>query len=67
MRAGDVLEWIAGACLTAAALLHWGLPAALVVAGVVLAYEAQCYGGRRIPLPKVSLKVPKLRRRGGDA
>lgn len=44
MRVGDILEWLAGAALVAAAYLATGLAwPPLVAAGIVLAYEAQCH------------------------
>ena len=47
---GDVLEWLAAVLLVAAAYVGTGLPLALAVAGVALAYFAQCYGAT--PWPK---------------
>ena len=40
---GDVLEWLAGACLVVAAYLWAGTAPALAAAFLVLFYEAQCY------------------------
>jgi hypothetical protein len=65
MRLGDLLEIVAAACLTAAAYLAWGLPAALLVAGVALAYEGQCFGSH--PLPKIKLPKVRLLRRKRNA
>jgi hypothetical protein len=52
---GDVLEWLAAACLVAAAYLWSGWVLTLAVAGVSLAYFAQVYD--RAPKPQ---KVPEL-------
>lgn len=59
MRIGDILEWLAVACLAGAALTLGGLAPTLLVLGVALFYFGQCYGGSPLPVPK----RPKLRRR----
>jgi hypothetical protein len=46
---GDVLEWIAAVAFVAAAFIFAGLALALVVAGVALVYEAQCYSSALPP------------------
>lgn len=60
MKLGDVFEWLAGAAFAVAAYLAsrevWP---ALLVAGVVLAYEAQCHASTGVPrLPR----LPRPRR-----
>ena len=57
---GDILEWFAAGFLIAAAATGLGVWCALLVAGVALAYFAQCYDG---PLPAISLHMPQLRRK----
>lgn len=52
MRVGDCLEVVSGVCLTAGAGLLAGLGVALIVAGLVIGYLAQCYG--TTPLPHVA-------------
>lgn len=41
MSLGDLLEWVAGGLLVAAAFLWFGLPAALLAGVVALFYLAQ--------------------------
>lgn len=43
MTVGDVLEWLAAVAFVAAAFVFAGLALALLVGGLALAYEAQCY------------------------
>ena len=73
MKVGDILEWLAGAAFTASAYLAthaaW---ATLIVAGVALAYFAQCYASHAITRP--NLRIPRvivaarraLRRKAGE-
>ena len=50
MSIGDLLEWLAAAAFVVAAYLWSGTVLALGVAGLFLAYEAQCYSGKvRLP------------------
>ena len=46
---GDVLEWVAGACLVTAAYLAAGDAAAFATAGGFLAWEAQVLAGFNLP------------------
>lgn len=55
MRLGDVLEWVAAACLIGAAYLWQGIPLALLAASVALAYLAQVEA-------ETPLRKPRLRR-----
>jgi hypothetical protein len=47
---GDLLEWLAAACLVAATSLFVGLALALVVAGVCLVWFAQCHARDEVTL-----------------
>ena len=61
VRIGDVLEWLAGAAFTVSAYLATQLAwTAVAVAGVCLAYFAQCYSTHpvRISRPRW-LRLPK--------
>jgi hypothetical protein len=49
MRVGDVLEIVAGVCLTVGAGSLAGTGVALIVAGIVIGYIAQCYGTTELP------------------
>lgn len=51
MSVGDLIEWLGGAALVAAAFIWSGLVLALAVGGVFLLYEAQCYSSQRISPP----------------
>lgn len=55
MRVGDILEWLAAAAFTVGAYLatHHPWPAVLV-GGLALAYEAQCYATATFSRPKWS-------------
>lgn len=55
MTIGDVVEWVAGGLLTAAAWSAGGLAAGLGAAAVFCFYEAQVLAGDEIP------KLPNLR------
>jgi hypothetical protein len=56
MYLGDFLEWLAAAALVTAAFLWSGLILALAVAGVWLAYFAQCHDGTKLVLPRLRLR-----------
>lgn len=58
MRVGDVLEWLAAAAFITAAYLWHGVIPAVLVAGVFLAYEAQCYSEHTI-----TIRPPRIKRR----
>lgn len=63
MTVGDVLEWLAAAAVAAAAFLWAGPVLALVVLGVVLAYEAQCYDSAVPPIhPVRAMKARRAKR-----
>jgi len=51
MRVGDLLEIGSGVCLAVGAGLLGGLGVGLIVAGLALGWEAQCYG--TTPLPRI--------------
>lgn len=59
MRVGDLLELIGAGCLVAAGCLQVGLWVALIVAGVALVYEGQCYGTQPLPRPKLPRRKAK--------
>lgn len=64
---GDAIEWCCGALLTVGAYFatHLGWPP-MFVGGLFLGYEAQCYAGHKMFLPKLpKLRLP--RRRHKDA
>jgi len=61
MRVGDLLELLAGACLAVGAGLIGGIGVGLVVAGVCLAYEGQCFG--TTPLPRIARERGRWRLR----
>jgi len=61
MRVGDLLELLAGACLAVGAGLIGGLGVGLVVAGLAIGYEAQCFGST--PLPHVARERGRWRLR----
>jgi hypothetical protein len=63
MRVGDILEWAALGCLVAASYLYLGAPLALLAAGLGGTYFAQCYSGHAVALPKLKLRLPRLRLR----
>lgn len=68
MRVGDVLEWIAAACLVASSVLATNLAwVGLLTGGVCLAYFAQCHAQQAVPkprLPRLRLRLPARLRRG---
>lgn len=64
VRLGDVFEWIAGALLAGGAYLATSMAwLPVVVGGVFLAYQAQCYAGHKVQLPKLRLRLRKRARR----
>ena len=56
MFVGDLLEWVAGGFLVAAAYIAGGDAAAFATAGVFTFYEAQCLAGNPLTLPRKSKK-----------
>ena len=61
MRVGDLLELLAGACLSVGAILIGGIGVGLIVGGVCLAWEGQCFGST--PLPRISRERGRWRLR----
>lgn len=66
MRVGDLIEWIAATAFTAAAYLatHLAWPS-LIVAGVCLAYFAQCWASHPIKLTVLTRNKGKSSKVGG--
>lgn len=61
MRIGDLLELLAGVCLSVGASLIGGVGVGLIVAGLAIGYEAQCFGST--PLPHVARERGRWRLR----
>ena len=58
VRAGDLLEWIAAVALTVGVYLGTRyLWVSLLVAGVCLAYFAQCYSTVSLPRPRRRIRA----------
>ncbi len=70
MNIGDLLEWAGATCLVAAAYLFFhtvDMATALVVAGICLAYLAQCYADRPLAVGRGLVAVRRYRARRAAA